>query len=233
MNNQYFTLRESIDSKVIGSEFPQIQTFANKYDKNASDSLYRIPWFGIPDFTPNLDGPKLQYRAKKTDYLSCGMFHRGWVFNEKVKKIFEKYNFIKHKYFPMKIYSKKEILTDYYALISEFDILQYIDFEKTEFYAFHNHTQQLCEKVNIKDGEHYEQMYDEVINRTERMYEYNLKHKLPIYLKPNFPRELDFFTMYIFITDPIISEGLKLELEAENVTGIEYRELTQEKVVFL
>lgn len=230
MQSKYYEIWYCDDLKIVG-RCPQVEGFIKGYDPMSEFGIFKIPLFELPSFIPNLDGIKLYKKAKLTDYIySGGMFFRGQIIHDRVSQIYKKYNFCKNIIYRAKLYQQNKVLEDYRVILSELDILQYIDYNKTEFYSYHGPSVKYLEKINVSDAESYLKISFDLIHGPEGTYVYSLQHKYPIYLTSLFPKELDYFTARFFAY-PIISERLKNALEENKVTGVWFKELG-DKLIF-
>lgn len=229
MGIKHFELAQEYEFKKVG-RYPQAGEFIHGYDPMSENGIFKIPRLKLPSFVPNLDGIKLHKRAKLTDVISAIMFSRGLMIHKRVAEILNDFNLCKHKIFKAKLYQNDIVLEDYYVILAEFDILPYVDYEKTEFYSYHGPSVKYLEKIYVPDAESYLKIDYELINGPEGTYVYSLEHKDPIYLIHDFPEDLDYF-IASFFAFPIISERLKIALEEAKVTGVRYKNL-EKKLIF-
>jgi hypothetical protein len=99
-------------------------------------SLKNISPSKIPDFAPELGCVELVNGAKLTDFISSVMINYGFVINDKVKSILEKFKLPKkHIFFPLPISYNASIYGNYYWFLYVSDQTSFIDYSKTEFFV--------------------------------------------------------------------------------------------------
>lgn len=129
-----FSIKTTSEKKIIGTEYPQIQTMGGTVDKNAPDSLYNVYSDAFPNFIPNLNYFILHKNAKLTDVLSTAMISYGFVLNDKVKKILEQFKLPPHKFYPAIVEHKGTFYENYHWFFYICDVLDFIDYNKTKFF---------------------------------------------------------------------------------------------------
>jgi hypothetical protein len=164
---------------------------------------------------------KLDRRAKVTDVMSDVTIPAvGLLVNKKVREIFDQHNLMSHKYYPVEIEAKGDILHyDFFQPFDEKNLDSYIDFEKSSFewrgFTIESSSVKLYSYKEYKEKRNTRGICDDIV-------------LTDIVLKNTFSKEWDVFTFspirggrYFFI-----SEKLKNALEANNVSGIEYHPVT-------
>lgn len=166
---QYYILKNSNEKKVIGSQYPQIQEAGGAIRRNASDSIYRVPSGSFPDFTPNLNYLILHPKAKLTDVLSAAHISNGFIVNQKVKDIFDEFNLIDHEYYPALISHNGTLYNNYFWFCPIGDLINLIDFNKTEFYKTNFFGQRLTTKKNSFSNFREFNEYKKTLSRKEKI----------------------------------------------------------------
>jgi hypothetical protein len=103
---KFFHIKTSSERKVIGPQYPQIQTSDGTVDAKAPDSYYNVYSNVFPVFIPNLNYLVLHKQAILTDVLSAAMIRPGFIVNEKVKNILSQHKLPPHKFYPATIEHK-------------------------------------------------------------------------------------------------------------------------------
>jgi hypothetical protein len=95
---EYYILDNATTRKKVGY-FIQTEGLVNGYNANAQNSMTKVKAEEFPDFIPDLRF-NLGDKAKLTDIVSAGnIMTRGFLVNEKVKKIFESCKLPAHRYY--------------------------------------------------------------------------------------------------------------------------------------
>lgn len=166
---------------------------------------------------------KLDRRAKVTDVMSAGTISAtGLLVNKKVREIFNQHNLMSHKYYPVEIEAKGDILHyDFFQPFDEMNYNNYIDFEKTLFKWFSFTEEIENTPVKLKS-------YKEYLDKRHTQGVCNTIAIENLVLTNKFSKDLDVFTFspIMGVDDFFISERLKNALEANNVSGIEYHPVT-------
>lgn len=109
----YYILKPAVGTKETGMEYPAVESYDN-YDFNAPNSVHKLNFREFPDFIPDIRF-KLAKGAKLTDMLSqAAISAHGFLINEKLKKAFEQFNVVPHKYYPAKIEDCNGNFYDYF-----------------------------------------------------------------------------------------------------------------------
>jgi len=210
---EYFRLRYAVDTKETGNVYPQV-VFKNpkKLDPNpvllankAINGAYP------PENILPFDYLELNKGAKVSDLMSSH-FENGFLFNKKVKAIFEGSHIEDFKFYDVKLFDKEKEIKDYYYFHSASNLKEFVDYSKSVFTA--------CRLTRP--------MYDlpktntwEELNLLAKTLENGLSVRAKIfYLKNNFPFNLDFFMLKSYNYDFFITKRFKDKLEANQITGI-------------
>src|SRR5688572_8886249 len=131
---KYFTIQTISEKAIVGNEYPQIQTMGGSVNKFDDDSLYNVYSDSFPNFIPNLNYFILHKNAKVSDVLSASMISYGLIVNGRAQEIFKKHQLPEHRFFPAVVRQNDEVYKDYAWFFYVCDVLDYIDYNKTEFY---------------------------------------------------------------------------------------------------
>lgn len=126
---EYYLLN---DSDNIG-KYPQAR-LKKGYDLYSDISYENVHRGILSDFIPNLE-IEIQSKAKPTNYIGAVGPSFGFFCDKKLKLILEKHNLPEHKFYPIKVYHKKELL-DYYWFHYISDIWNYINLEASTAQIF-------------------------------------------------------------------------------------------------
>jgi hypothetical protein len=129
----FYSIKTTSERKIIGPEYPQIQTMDGNIHRDAEDSVYNVFCDTFPHFEPNLDHFVLHEKALLTDIVSAAMISCGLVVNQKVKMILEDYRLPPHKFYPAVIKHKGSFHKNYFWFYFISDIFNYIDYKETKF----------------------------------------------------------------------------------------------------
>jgi len=134
---QWYCISPSTDEKIIGT-FPQTDGMGPGYDLKGANSVWNIPNLRKPAFKPDFDCFRIDKKAKLTDVISTTIINAcGFIVNDKVKNIFDKFKLPPHIYYPVKMLYKKEMITNYYWLHFTVDNSIDIDFKNSTFELTH------------------------------------------------------------------------------------------------
>lgn len=205
MNKVYYTLSVEIDRKKMGNCYPQIDTIE---PSDVADSLRS--WWYPPDNTSFV--LKMDKKAKQTDFLNNLQISgaSGFFISQKVKNIFDKYNLMKHKYYPATI--KGWDIPYYWLHLSEPKITHLIDYQKSTFFET-----KWTLKVNPIKLSSYDD-YDSLKKDKGASFGVELEK---IVSKNEYIKSLDMFEFLPFSSSKLyISEKLKAAIEQNQITGL-------------
>lgn len=213
---KYYILKNSNEKKDVGSQYPQIQEIGGTMHKDAPDSIYKVPSGRFPDFIPNLNYLNLHPKAKLTDVLSAAHISNGFILSQKVKNIFDEFNLIEHRYYPAIINHNGTLYKDFFWFCPIGDLVDYIDFNRTEFYITDSFNEKF--QINIENKEDLKQTYNDISSLNKiRTYKY--------YFISNHSPNKDLFFINFADSRLIISESLENKLQQEKITGINVQEV--------
>ncbi len=186
---KYFEICDSIDTKVIGHDFPQSYKLKKGFNPDATNSFYDTcrSWRDnkFPTFTPNLNGLQLNKRCKITDSLSTCFLHVP-LLNKRTLDLFNEFNLCEHRVYPAKVYWKEEL--QYYFLFPIDPMEKYIIWNESRFKLVVRGEELNMPTVNSKD-----EFIEE--SRKLRVSAYRNAREQIIELKVDSNFNLDFFIL--------------------------------------
>lgn len=129
----------TINNAIVGTAVPQARFFEGAYDKEAPDSVYRLNYNQLPDFTPKLQNIRVQANTKVTDFISFFLDGHCLLVSEKVKLILAQFNCSKHIFYPVTLIQRAQLHPNYYLLLLESKALEQVNFKKTYFVKENRH----------------------------------------------------------------------------------------------
>ena len=213
LENNYYILSNSINKKMIGNSFPQIQQMYNGYSYTKENSVHNLKCYSFPVTPPNLHSFELHKMAKLTDVLSAAVINFGFIISDKAKNVIETFSLPSQSaFYRSSIYVKNEITHNYNFFYFIEDLSEYIDYDRTEFYLT-----DLDEKFDffkVKSASELKTRRNQISTikkiRTDKYF-----------IKPSFTIPYDIFYISYADTRTYISHRLKTALEEANITGIE------------
>ncbi len=211
---EYFRFSYDVDSEDTGHVFPQV-IFKNpkKLEPNPvlMANMANHGQFPPDDILP-FDFLEVNNGAKITSVMSSP-FNNGFLINKKVKNILEKSCIDNFRFYKIKLLNKKVDLNEYYYFHSASNLKEYVDYPKSLFSANLLSDRPVYDLPKVNSWEELN-----IINKT-------LSNGLSVtakclYLKSNFPYNLDFFKLYAFDYDFYISNTLKDNLIKNGINGI-------------
>jgi hypothetical protein len=218
---KFFQIEKSSERKVIGREYPQIQTSGGTVNAKAPDSYYNVYSNVFPDFIPNLNYLVLHEDAILTDVLSAAVISSGFIVNEKVKNVLSQHKLPPHKFYPATIEHRGVFYQNYSWFFYVCDVLDYINYQQTEFYI----------------GDFFGKKIESCENITSSNLLRSLMEVLPfgravnsslVYFNEQLSEQLDLFKVSFGNYGTYVSEALYDALSTNSISGIEL--LTAKKV---
>lgn len=213
---KYYKL--DFDIKKRPNYFSQSETMKSPYNYEASDSVWKIPFYGKLVHKPNLDTILLQYIGKRSDMiLSVAIsYMSGLILSPQLYDIISKFNLDDHETFPATVEHHRKIYP-YIFLHFIGDGNRFIDFEKSSFHIAGTPTGN--KPVNIRS-------YDELLE--QEAIAANSIPKTRVVAQPLILQEsnidVDFFRIYGPQYAYYISERVKLEVEKQEIVGIRFND---------
>lgn len=216
---KYYIVKESLDKKIVGSDYPQVYKFIKGYNENAPHALFSLYEYkeSFPDYMPELDGLMLAGYAKLTDFVSSSFSGFLYIVSERTKNIFEQYHLCPHRFYPLGLY-KRRMKYDYFLLQTILpDYINYVDFEKSSFVEYDLYRGKTFGSVSLSSKK-------ELFQEREKLKKSENKKDLTIWgkdivMNPLFDKELDFFQICWIDANLYISERLKNAVESAGLTG--------------
>jgi hypothetical protein len=211
---RYYKLEHSLDLKVIGSYFPQLQDF---YGKVADCEVIDFIASYVEDI-PNISKPikvlNLKKKTKLTDFISSVMFVNGFIVSRRLREILDQFYIKKTKYFPLSIVHGNDVIKTFNFLYIASDYSSNIDFERTVF----------CVRDSIKNKDVKLKNIFEFKEYCKKIYEEDYFSEIyteKIYVNNVSDLNVDVLCFGVFDFNYYISQKLKDRLEKENITGFE------------
>lgn len=202
MPKKYYILQ-----KESGNIYPQVDCLS------VFQAQLISAWKMFPEAKPTLHF-RLKNKAKLTDVISttAGPF-TDFLFNEKVKKIMDDSHVMQHQYFKAIIESSKQSLEYYWLHLSQPNLVEALDYEKSEFIQTE---WEILTKgpISIKSYEHYR-----VLKSKDKDGSFGVSLD-KIAMTDKFDRNLDLFFLLPFDFNIYVSESLKDKLENGGIKGI-------------
>ena len=209
-----YIIQNCTNKKTIGSDYPQCISLIKNYDVTEFNSITNFSSYKGKKvaFIPNLDGLKLDLKAKLTDFISCGLGPgNDSIISHNFFKILEKSVTSSFQQFNCSLYQNDEAM-EYVWLHYIYTLENKVDFAKSEFTHVDISLQSHLQKISsYNDFEYFYNTYDE----------YGLIRAKKTILKSP---PLDFFVIGRFNQKHYVSERLKNEMECIGITGIEFEE---------
>lgn len=218
---KYFAIEHSMDKKVLGKVE---QTKGNYHNCHIWDEPRFIDRFAFKkiEINPILSYPILHQSAKLTDLIKAqgiGLTPVSIIISNKFKRLLEKFNLFGVQFFPTFVIQNNKKISGYWQS-HIYDIpYNFIDFDKTNIMS------QNIEKMIINFKEILPiSTSTELVKAIEKM-----QYPSAVYIdNPSFTSSmiLDYFCLRYFDNGGYygtISQKLKLEIENQGITGIEFR----------
>lgn len=212
--SDYFIVKESIDSNVIGSHYPQCTGVLNGYNNeyiNKKSLYYFAHQKGVKvKNKPDLSSIKVGQRTKMTDIISCSLGPgNDMVVSDKLFSLIKKAETSNIQFFDCLLH-KKEVNYKYNWVHFVYNLEEFVDYKKSVF--FHPNEKILAQAKEIKDYKSFLVFYNEMDTygfiKTEKTF---IRHPL-----------LDFFTVGRFNQKHYVSSEFKSKLLSEGLSGIEF-----------
>ncbi len=220
----YFIVDDSLNEKIVGSDFPQVYKFIKGYDEDAPNSLLSLHkyWDTFPDYEPNLDGVMLAGYAKLTDFVSSGFGSRLRIMSPKAKAVLEQFDLCTHRFYPLGLY-KRKIKYDYFLLHIASAYSDYVDYERTSFVEQNFINGYKSKSFFVKSKKEFWERREKVEN--EKGISWGIWGDRIVMSKDFIPK-LDFFEICILDGSTYVSERLKEAIENAGLTGWEFTPAT-------
>ncbi len=217
---KYFNIEESMNRKILGKVEQTKEIIHNCHIWDEPRFIDRMFYRKIEGL-PILSNVVLHPKANVIDLIRVSSvgFSRSMLISDKLKCIFEKFNLFGLQFFPTFMIQNNARIEGYWQThISEqaFDLL---DFEKLNFTIKTNNGDGT---VSFEEINHIKTLTDFLKSKEENKFPTELYFRNLVLKDEKF----DFFFMPHFINGTgrgTVSERLKLEIENQGITGIEFR----------
>lgn len=217
---KYFALEKSLNEKKLG-KYPQIKGFVHHCDVVNDPSFIDKFIFKKIEIEPILSNVVLHSKSRLTDFIDVFGdigFNFGYLISDRFKEILDQFNCYGFQYFKTYVIQNHKNFENYWQTNLYDFPFQYIDFSKTNF--------------TLKDRDINKNIISKTIgfNNITEFNSFTSKISYPkmISFKDVFFNEnmnSDFFTLRYLESahKGIVSEKLKIELEKNEISGIEFR----------
>ena len=215
----YYFMKFSTDSKIIGSNYPQLKKMFDGFH-----ALRRYEAFGLFNDVRHVPmekvvGFELNYHAKVTDWVSAAQFGAdSALFSERFYKLLQTYNCMEDISVDAEVnHHNKTYLYKFIYFPKQY--YQFIDFKKSRFYINCNGW---IGDIHFSDYDHYDKTIREYeqLNKVEAEKTGSYKKKYIRILELNLDASIidkDFFRIFIH---RIVSARLKEAIEEAGMTGM-------------
>jgi hypothetical protein len=213
---EVYSVKNTSEKKIVGPEYPQIETMRTAIDVSAQQSVYAPDGETFPDLPPQLDSFILNNKSKLTDVLSASMISFGFLVNEKVKNILSQYKLPDHRFYPASVLHNNKLHTGYFWFYFISDVLDHIDYSKTTFFTsdFFNNEIETCGPIPAADS-------FRTLNNS--LTDFRKLNSAEVYFRSSLLKEVDLFMLSFGSSDTYISKSLYNDLLANKISGFEYR----------
>lgn len=215
---EYFLISNSTDKKEVG-HYIQCKGMPDGYNYKWYDepnSMTNLTNDTFPDFEPDLVF-ELEKKAKLTDVISTSNISaKGFLVNEKIKNIFDRFNLMEHKYYPAIVIYKEQKFNYYWLHFKENEskYLNYIKYNESKFYIG-NLARWKEKDVVISDVKTYLNLRKNLVFKLISID--TICFNNTFYNKPK-----DIFYIDNLHFDFIISETLKNVMQESKITGFHF-----------
>ena len=212
----YYIFDLSIDSNIVGTDFPQAYKFIKEYNPNGTHAIFELYKYktNFPDFIPDLSGIMLSGRAKLTDFISNAF--GAIIVSPKGKDILQRFNLCSHRFYPCTLHSRGKSY-DYFWLQLISDYSDYVDYKKTTFVEYN---------FSERRGSILVESKEEMLRKREEIKKLYEGTNWTIWgdkivMRSDFSKDLDLFIISRIDGSTYISDRLHNEIAKNNLTGCE------------
>jgi hypothetical protein len=211
-NQAYYFIDESIDTKIIGPHYPQIELIDVKIE-DGLDEIAHSKGRRMKKVS-KVFNIKLPARGKLTDAISCSL-GAGFdlMVSNKLYKILKTFSCTSIQFFPVTFQHKNETISNYRWIHFTYELEHHIDFSASTY------DPAILKKINSNKPATYKDYLS--IIKTDAG-KYNWLRLSKTVLKKTFPKEEDFFMLCAANQKRYISEGLYEELIKNKITGLDF-----------
>ncbi|MDY0986682.1 hypothetical protein SOM12_04590 [Flavobacterium sp. CFBP9031] len=215
---KFYSIKSSLNSKVLG-HYPQVKDIKYNCDVWDEPKFIEHTHFAKINFVPITANAILHDKAKITDLINVsGMgFTNKLLVSNKLKGIFEHYRKTGLQFYESNLIHKNHEVDNYWVLNFFESGMHFINFNSSQIYLTEN-TFDKVRELDIKN-------FNEYLNMKEIIDEEGYPKGIFIEkftLVNNVDEDFFFLTNVQGGVSYIVSEKLKINLEEENCTGIEF-----------
>lgn len=221
---KYFTVDYSLETKIVGTQYPQVWDFIKGYkpelENNGIFSLYQD---GFPMNNPDLSGLKLSNGSKYTDFMSNGFADDLFILSEGAKSLLETMNMEEHRFYQANIISlRRKTEKAYYFMKLLSETFEYVDFNRSSFIIKNQYVGDIRDTIKVNSFQDFMVKDREIRNHSK--WEYCLQSTSIKMLPAFYELRLDLFK----ISHPIrwyVSANLFELIHKYKLTGWEFKEV--------
>lgn len=207
---KFYTIKESISSKVIRPEYPQMECI----DISIKDGLDKICKLKGKRTSKvgKIFNLKLPPKSKLTDVISCSLGAGGdFIVSKRVHDIMKELNVSSVQFFPIQFEHKEELFTNFYYAHFVYELEKFIDFKKSSYDPF------FVKGINSNKPKNYED-FSKLVELHKK---YNHFRLAKTFLQKQFPFDEDLFVLSFANQKRYIGERCYSIIKTENITGID------------
>lgn len=215
----YFILEAAVNTSETGPVYPQVQGMSPNYNYEAPNSVHALSRASdhFPTHPPNLNYFVVHNKANLTDLISVAVTSGGFLINNKLKMVFDRFNITAHQFYPARLMHRGIFYDNYFWIhFIQSDLAKFVDFKKSTFFIYHNYKYNLG-FVKISS-------FDDLIQK-RKVIKQKTPHKTVtiwaenICLQKTFDNKLDAFEIGTFDSNFYVSERLREALAGAKITG--------------
>ncbi len=217
---KYFAIHHSLNRKIVG-KIPHTKEIIYNCDVWDEPRFIDRMYFKKIEGTPILSNAVLFPKAKTTDFINTYNvigFTGSMLISDKFKKVFEKFNLFGLQFFPTYIIQNNKKIEGYWQTHISEQGFKLLDFAKINF----TYKKRFDGKVIYEEINNIKSLEDFLKCKKTSEWPIELCF-LNLVLKDEI---FDFFLIPHYINgngSGIVSEKLKIEIENQGITGIEFR----------
>jgi hypothetical protein len=222
---KYFIIKDSLNQKIVGHDYPQVHKFIKGYNEEGEHSLYSLYEYeeSFPDYVPDLDGFMLAGYAKLTDFVSSSFSSNILIISPNARSLMSQFHLCSHRFYPLGLY-KRGIKHDYFLFLYLSDYSDFVDYNQTTFMEYYTKIQMEPRPIRIISKNDFISKR-ELLNNKD-----GFSHTIradKIVMAESFNKDLDFFSISWVDGKTYVSERLKNAIEDSGLTGWEFTPATK------
>lgn len=210
---KYYNLTSTSDLGIVG-EYPQVSTTKDSL-LGSPFSTIKVNYGEIPEEIPFLE-LEFEKKAKTTDLLSTYSPYFGIIVSEKLKKLLQTFRLPPHKFYPVNVINKNEIIPYYWFNFYD-NASKYIDYKNSIIEIYHKFNFKTLSIMNIESEENLREI------NSHLGFERNIKLR-KISFNKDFPDYDIFMNNVLGFGNNLISKNLLKTLQEDNITGLLFSE---------